>query len=276
MPVERGAIRTVFIAPLFRKSLLDHARNIVSWMSGVVILVVVQLSVYPTIRDSSAGWSDVTQDFPEVIKEMLRMSDYTSETGYLNTELMSFTLPFIFIMMGATWGARACTEDEEAGTADLLLSLPISRASYVLSRITAATTVVALSTLAFVVSLGVGARLLHMSIALSHFVACGLSLFLLGIISVAIAAAIGAATGRRGVALGATTALVIASFVLYSLAPLVTFFRRIEPWSLFRWTVGTQPLTNGFSVGYVTLSFTCSLVFCVMAAWCYRRRDIRV
>ena len=276
MATERHPLRQVFITPLFRKSLTDHARNIISWMVGVVILVVVQLSVYPTIRDSSAGWSDVTQDFPEVIKEMLRMTDYTSETGYLNAELMSFTLPFIFIMMGATWGARACTEDEEAGTADLLLSLPISRTSYVVSRIAAAAMVVTLCAVAFVVTLAVGARLLDMSIPLSNYVASGLSLYTLGIITVSVSAAIGTMTGRRGVSLGATTTIAIATFVLYSLAPLVKLFERIEPWSWFRWTVGTQPLTNGFSVGYISLAIVFSIAFSVLAVWLYRRRDISV
>ena len=63
----------MFNRPLCRRSLVDHLRNIVSWIIGIVTLVAVQMLVYPTIRDSSSQWSDVTQDFPEVIRDMLQI-----------------------------------------------------------------------------------------------------------------------------------------------------------------------------------------------------------
>ena len=266
----------VIAEPLVRRTLGDHFRNIVSWVSGVVLIVVVQLLVYPTIRDSSAGWSDVTQDFPEVLKKMLRLSDYTSETGYLNTELLSFTVPFMFVMLGATWGARVCTEDEESGRADVILSLPVSRSTYVASRLVAAFAVVGVAATAFTVTLMVGARLLHMSIANWRFVTSGVCLFLLGLVTTTVAVVAGSLTGRRGVALGVATTVAIASFVTYSLAPLVGFFEFIEPTSPFRWTIGTQPLTNHFSVGYALLTVGVSSVFTLMSLRVYGRRDIRV
>lgn len=266
----------MFAKALFRKTLTDHVRNIVSWVIGVVSLVVIQLLVYPTIRDSSAGWSDVTQDFPDVIKEILRLNDYTSETGYLSTELMSFTVPFMFIMLGATWGARVCTEDEESGSADVVLSLPVSRATYVMSRLLASIVVIVTVAMSFTVTLTVGARLLGMSIAIENFVASGVCLMLLGVVITSIAVAVGSLSGRRGVSLGAATTAAIASFVTYSLAPLVGFFDVIEPTSPFRWTIGTQPLTNGFSLGYMVLSMITTGAFAVMALRFYGRRDIRV
>ena len=263
-------------SPLCVRSLADHARNIVSWVIGVVSLVVVQLLVYPTIRDSSEEWSGVTQDFPEVLKEILRMTDYTSETGYLTTELMSFTVPFVFIMMGATWGARVATEDEEGGTADIVLSLPVSRSEYMVSRLVAAASVVLITAIAFVVTLSVGARLLDMSIPVQRFAASGVCLAVLGWVVLAIAALAGAFTGRRGVSLGIATAVAIAAFVSYSLAPLVDFFGHIESASPFRWTIGTQPLTRGFSVGYLSLAVVSSVSLALLSVWRFGRRDIRV
>ena len=262
--------------PLCIRSLADHAKNIVSWMIGVVSLVVVQLLVYPTIRDSSEEWSGVTQDFPEVLKEMLRMTDYTSETGYLNTELMSFTVPFIFVMMGATWGARVATEDEENGTADIVLSLPVSRPEYMVSRLVAAMAVVLITATAFATTLTVGARVLDLSIPVSRYAAAGISLAVLGLVTLSIAALVGSFTGRRGVSLGLATAVAIAAFVAYSLAPLVDFFGHIESASPFRWTIGTLPLMSGFDMGYLSLGLGVSVLLTLASVWRFGRRDIKV
>ena len=62
---------------------------------------------------------------------------------------------------------------------------------------------------------------------------------LLGFLMETIAAALGALTGKRNVALGISMSIAIALFVLYSLAPLVDFFDTINPVNPFQWTIGS-------------------------------------
>jgi len=95
----------------------------------------VQMSVYPTVRDSTADWEQATESFPESFREILRIEDYTTPAGYLSTELMTFVIPLIFIGLGVGWGARLTTEDEESRTADIILSMPISRYDYFAARL---------------------------------------------------------------------------------------------------------------------------------------------
>ena len=264
----------MFHSALFAKSIRDHLRGAFGWMFGVVALVVLQLSVYPTVRSSSEGWSALIDEFPDVIKEIIRITDYTSEAGYLSAELLSFVVPFIFISLGCMWGARLTTEEEELGTADILLSLPISRTSIVFTRFVAATTVLFFISVAFFVSLTIGARILDMSIPISRFIAGSLVLMALGFLMETIAAALGALTGKRNVALGVSMSIAIALFVLYSLAPLVDFFDTINPINPFQWTIGTMPMTKGISVSglaWVSLVIApCS----VATYYFYGKRDI--
>lgn len=259
---------------LFAKSLRDHMRAIIGWISGITLLVVIQLSVYPTIRSSSKDWSELTNSFPEAFRKMFRMTDYSSEAGYISVELLSFVVPFIFIGLGCTWGARLTTEEEEKGTADVLLSLPVTRRSIVSTRLASATWVLVGAGVLFGSSLTIGARLLDMSIAVDKFVAASVCLTLLGFLMMTIAAAIGARTGKRAVALGYSMSIAIASFILYSLAPLVTFLEPVATYTPMQWTIGSDPIHTGIDVAYTGWLLVVAAVFIAATYVAYDRRDI--
>ena len=243
-------------------------------MLGIIGIVVIQMSVYPTIRSSSEGWSSLTDAFPEAFKEMFRMSDYTSERGYLTTELMTFVVPFIFIGLGCTWGARITTEDEESGFADIALALPISRVGYLVSRFTAGSGVLVATSIGFVVTAIIGAQMLGMSIPVSAFIAGGVCLFLLGFITMAMSALIGAWSGNRGASLGISMSIAIASFLMYSLAPLVDVLDATMPVNFFQWTIGTTPLFEGFNFPKMFLTAGVGIVFSLLTLLMYDKRNI--
>ena len=259
---------------LLARSLRDHVRSIVGWCTGILLLIIVQLSVYPSIRGTQADWAKLAESFPEALRKIFRMDDYTTATGYLSTELMSFTVPFIFIALGSAWGARIATEDQEDGTADLMLSLPISRNDYVTSRFIAAFAVMSLATMTFLVSLVVGARMVDMDVAIGRLVAGGVVLFGLGSLMMTIAAAIGAATGRRGASFGIAMSVGVALFVQYSLGALVEFVDKMTPYNPMQWSIGSDPLRTGIDAGYLGFTALLMVPFVWTAYRSFSRRDI--
>lgn len=202
------------------------------------------------------------------------MSDYGSERGYLSTELLSFIVPFIFIGLGCTWGARVTTEDEESGAADLALGLPISRNSYVATRIFAMLSVLLLAGISFFCTLSIGARLLDMTISLSDFAVASLTLTAVSIFFASLATCFGSLWGKRTIALGLAMATAIALFILYSLAPLVSFLEPTTKVNPIQWTIGSQPLKNGFDPAYMFWTVTMSVLFGALTFVLYQRRDI--
>lgn len=264
----------MFHKALIGKSITDHLRGIIGWALGVIAIVVIQMSVYPTIRSSSADWSSLINAFPDAFKEMIRMNDYTSEPGYLTTELMSFVVPFIFIGLGCTWGARITTEDEESGFADIALALPISRASYLVSRFSASVSVMLITSASFLITTLVGARMLSMSIPFSKFLAGALCLFLLGTLAMSLAALIGSMTGARASALGLSMSFAIGSFLVYSLAPLVDFLDTTMPVNIFEWTIGTTPLFDGFDWVKLSCTATTAMVCALATFYFFDKRNI--
>ena len=262
------------ITRLVHKSLADRRRGLLGWVTGIVGLVAIQMAVYPTVRDSASDWGQAAESFPEVMQDIFRITDYTSETGYLSTELLSFMVPFIFMGLGASWGSRLVAEDEEAGTADILFALPLRRRSILGARAAAGLTALLLCAGVFVISLAVGARVLDMSIPLGHFVNAGLMVFEVGLVSFGIAALVGTSSGHRGVGLGVAMGSTIALFVLYSLAPLVAIFERINPYNPMQWTLGSDPLVEGFHADTFAYVISWLALGLVATARMLDRRDI--
>lgn len=263
-----------FLPPLFRRVLRERWRGLAGWILGVVSLVAIQLSVYPTIRDSRKGWSDVTEQFPEAFRKIFRMEDYTSPTGYLTTELFSFMIPLIFIGLTSTWAARAMSEEEENGTADILLTLPITRSSIVLTRVLSTVAIVGFLIAVTSSSLIIGTEIVDMNVGIMRMIEASTSCGLLSLPFGGIAALLAAMTGRRGVGLGGGLGISIAAFVLYSLAPLVSVFEHALPVNPFEWTIGQTPLTNGLDPWLTAVTLVVSGVLFGSAFVAYDRRDI--
>ena len=166
---------------LLGRVLRERWKGLAGWAAGLVLLVTVQVSVYPTVRDSREDWSDVTDQFPEAFRKIFRMEDYTSPDGYLSTELFSFMVPLIFVGLACTWSARAGAEEEENGTADILLSLPVSRASVLLTRLVGVVVTLLGISAVTVASLVIGTSAVSMGVGTAGLVAASCACAVLGL-----------------------------------------------------------------------------------------------
>jgi ABC-2 type transport system permease protein len=263
------------LLPLLLKTWRDRWRGLIAWTTGLVLITVVELYVYPTIRDSGEGMEALIEGFPEPMQEIFRMSDYTSGAGFLNVEMFSIIVPLVFIAVGASWGAGATADEEEKGTADLLFTLPVSRTAVLLTKGAAAIIVLLGLTLVLAVTLVVGSSMVDLGVDYSYLIAACVMSGMLGVLYAGIGFLIGAATGRRGVALGVAFTLAIAGFLLYSLSPMVDGFERVNPVNPFQWAVGSNALTDGIDVGYALRLLLLSIALFAGSVLVFRRRDIR-
>ncbi|NCV96367.1 MAG: hypothetical protein EBW33_06540, partial [Actinobacteria bacterium] len=127
---------------LYVKTWRDHWRTLLAWSLTLIALISIQMSIYPSISENKEALQGFLESYPEAIRKIFRMQDYTSGPGFLSTELYSMMIPLVLIAVGGTWGAAATAEEEDEGTADLLLTLPISRSRILISKMFAAISVV--------------------------------------------------------------------------------------------------------------------------------------
>jgi len=204
------------------KTLRDSRRGLLLWSVGLIGMVALMMAVYPTVRDDPA-LNDLVKRYPDALKSVIGFGgalDYASPAGYLGSELFSFMIPLLLIIAAVAAGSGAVAGEDERGTMELLLTLPIARGRLVLEKLASLIAEVAWLGAVLWASLWIGAVSIDMRISGAHLAAGTVSAVLVGVLFGALALAIGAATGRRGLSIGLTCALAVAAYLVNVLAPL--------------------------------------------------------
>ena len=260
------------------KSLRDLRRGFAWWALGLVGMVALQISVYPTVRDDS-GFADLTKNYPEVLKELFGFGgaefDYTSAPGYLGIELFSLMVPLLLIVAAVATGAGAIAGEEERGTLDLLLSLPVSRRRVAAEKLAALVAEVVGLGLVLLIALGIGVRTVDMGVSLANLAAAVAGAALLAIGFGAIALFVGAATGSRGAAIGIASALAVAAYLVNSLAALVSALEPLQKLTPFYHYASPDPLRNGVAWAHLGALLLVVVVAAAASLVAVDRRDLR-
>lgn len=260
--------------PLVRKTLRDHWRLSAAWALGLLAIGGVEMWAYTFMATAGPGAQQFVEAFPESMRKMFRMEEYFSGAGFLNTELYSFMVQLAFIAIGASFGAAATAGEEDRGTADILLGLPVTRSQILVSKMFALLVVEVAVGAAFVAFLWAAMPLADMEASIANIASTTLACVLLGLFCGGCAYALGALSGRRGLALGVAIAIAIVSFLVYSLAPMIDIFDTIVNFVPWEWTMGGDPLNHGVSAAHFALLGLGTLAWTALALVAFQRRDI--
>lgn len=259
---------------VFAKSLYDQRRSFLGWSIGMVSTIAAMMAVWPTMRD----FPDLEQfmaNYPEALKELFNVDTMTTGAGFLNAELFSMILPILFLIFGISRGARLLAGDEEAGTLEVVLTTPVPRLRLVLEQAAALVlTVVGLGAVLFVVTAAL-APLADMDIPVSEVAGACTAMVVLGVLNGLLALAIGAVTGRRGLALGVAATVAVATYLLYVVSQLVDAVKPWEVASPFFHVLEEGPIGGGWPLAYGVLALI-GLGLLAAALPRFHHRDIGV
>ncbi|MFC6238207.1 ABC transporter permease subunit [Longivirga aurantiaca] len=257
-----------------QRALAERSRSLVVWSVGVAAITAVQLAVYPSIATTAAGWQQMLDAWPEAFRAAFDLDAYTTGPGFLNAELFSMIVPLVLVAVALGSAAAATAAEEERGTADLLLALPVARTTVLLAKALAmVVSVVAVAAVA-AVTVAVGAPLVDLDVSTAGILAGCAMVTLLALLVGAAGLVLGALTGHRAAVLGGGIGLALTAFLVDALAPMADW---LEPWqdaSPFAWALRSDPLTSGFAVLDALLLASVALVLTGAAVAVYRRRDI--
>jgi len=260
---------------IVERTLRDRRRGLIGWAVGLAAYVVLQSSIYPTVRESA--FQQALRDYPKELKAFFGGAasfDFTTAGGYLNVELFSLVLPALLVVFAIGIGAAAFAGELQTGTLDLLLSYPVTRARVAVEKFAAmvagvvmlATVVAAAVLLASVVigfDIGVVDTLVACIGAAMVAIACGGITMLVGIL-----------TGSRAAAIGAAAALFAASYLAVGMAGLVSWLEPVRYASLLWYSNGSAPLMHGLPVGDYLVLFGACVAVGVATVVAFRARDL--
>ena len=247
-------------------------RSMLWFAVGVAIYAFMLVAMYPTVK-SDASLGALTEN-PTVAALVGVSGSFTSPAGWVNGNLYANFLPLMILLLTIGYGASSIAGQSEDGSLGLVATLPISRRRLVREKtlvLALLAVPLAVATMAFIL-LG---RHYDLSLPTGAVIGTTLAILVMGVDFGLIAMIIGVLTGNRGLALGLTSALAAASYLVSSLAPIVSWAHTIRPVSLFYWAVGNDQLTAGPSASAYVVLVLVGVGLHLAAVALIQRLDIR-
>ena len=248
--------------------------NLIVWASITASLVAIIVAFYPSIKGDQS-LDKTFADLPEGVRALFGTNSLISPVGYLTGRLFALFLPGTLIGFTIGRGSAAVAGEEEQHTLNLTLAYPVTRRSVVLQRLTAMVAeLLALTTVAWLTL-----------IALSGPSGLDISIWLetAAIIEAAVLAAtfgigalaIGAWTGKRGLATGISSGIAVAGYLIDSLSKVVHALEPLRPFTVWRWYDGHQPLIDGIDPVGMGVLIVLAVIVVVIGTAVFERRDVR-
>jgi ABC-2 type transport system permease protein len=185
-------------------------------------------------------------------------------------------LPLILIINAIGLGAAAIGGSESDGTLELLLANPVSRARLFAGRALGAlllASIPALTAGLAIVGMGAPAGLLD-DVSLLDLAGATLASLTLALLFGALALAVGAATGSRGLAVSVSGGAAVAGYLLQGVlaaADAPAAVRNLVPW---HWYLEQNMLVEGVSVAALVLPIVVGGIVVALGAAQFVRRDL--
>jgi ABC-2 type transport system permease protein len=263
---------------LLSKSLRDYRRGLIGWTVGISAFLLLYLSIYSSVAaDPEVYGPAVMAKFPGPMKDLMGgLENITSGAGYLQAVAYQLLGPLLFIMCAVILGSRAIAQPEENGTLELTLTLPIDRRRLVLERFAAlALGLLGIALLTGAIIVGM-ASALDMGIPLGNLVAAHTGLFLVVLLLGTVTVTVGAATGRKSLAMAVAGVWAVGGYVVETLGrevAAISWLRWISP---FHYYLDGRPIYQGFPIGDYLVLAGATVVLLLTAMLAFDRRDVGV
>jgi ABC-2 type transport system permease protein len=255
-----------------RLDLLLRRRSLIGYSLGMAVYTLVVVVLYPAFKNSSSLDKLIAND--ATISALFGVTGPISTSGgWLNGNVYANFLPLLMLLLTIGYGAASLAGQDEEGTLCLIASLPTRRATIVLEKAATMAVQAAVLSVAVVLCVLIG-RSFDLAVSFGNVASIGATTLLLGLDFGLATMAIGARTGSRGTALGVGTALAAASYLLGSLAAVVSWLHPARYASLFYWSVGNDQITHGFRFGDYAVLAVVALVMLWAAAASFQRLDL--
>lgn len=222
-----------------------------------------------------AGLGDtMTQLTEQMPAELTAFIGGDGPGGYVVSELMAVIAPAFLVAFAVLGGANASAGEEGRGTMSLLSAQPVTRTGVLAAKTASLLLGLAFVTAALLGGLLVGATLFDIGLDVAGVAAASLHLLALATFFGAVSCAVGAATGRPGLAAAVGGGLAVVSYLADSLLPLAGLdgWARLSPWFYY---AGSEPLANGADPAHLLLLLALAGAAALVAFLTYPRRDLK-
>lgn len=263
---------------VFAKRVWDRRRGYVWWLAGLGALTLLTAGFWPSLADSAETFQRMLDSMPEGLLSLFGSSDSAqllTPSGFLNSRLYASIGAIVICLFAVSMGTAAIAGEEHDGTLDMLLAQPVSRIRVVTDSFWAMTAM----TLGLAVGVGVILALINpvvdTGLSLANIAGATIGVTILGLVFGTLALMLGGFGLRRATVTGVASGLVLGTWFVNGLAPLVSELAWLQKLTPFFWFLETKPLDAGLGPELLLLVFVVFAQLAV-AVWAFDRRDVAV
>ncbi len=266
---------------IFFETLRRNARQMIYWGLGLAVY-----ALYPFLFLPAEGgleqYAELMESFDPAILRSLGINDSTligTPEGFVGYSFFGFIL-LIMGVFAVIAGLNITATEEDNGTMDVFLSLPVARWQVIVEKLAAYTVVV--TGIAFMSFIGImiGANILtdKFSAETIRILEACLGIVPPTVMMIAFTAFVATLVRRRGMATAISGGFVVVSYLLNSVASAANSqaadaFKQL---SVFNHYAGTEVLIKGLEVESVILLIAVIILLTLASVELFKRRDIAV
>ncbi len=255
-----------------RLDLRLRRRSLIGYTLGMTAYALVVVALYPAFKNETS-LNQLTDNGSAVAALFGANGPLTTPTGWLNANLYANFLPLIALLLAIGYGAASLAGMDEDGTLGLIATLPLTRRGILLQKTATMSLQAVPVSLATMLCVLLG-REFDLTVTASGLVGVTAGTVLLAIDFGALAMLVGASTGSRGAALGITSTLAAATYLISSLAPVVQWLHPTRFASPFFYAVGDGQLSHGLAAWQAAVLLAVAGALTIASLVAFERLDV--
>ena len=259
--------------PLLTKTLTDLRVQILGWGIGMGLLLLLTVLLYPSIGST---YGDLMNQLPEHFLAFFGAEpSLDTLEGYLNLEFFTYA-PMVLAVFAILAGTGSIISEENQGTLDILLAQPVSRLRLVASKMAGLALGNGMVVAILIAMFWVTIPFLNLEVKAGRIMGAFALLwpfltaiaFLSVLLSLMLSSRLFAGT--------VVGVLLVASYILGSLANLVSELEPLRPIYLTTYYQGSNALASEVSLAYTVGLIGILLAALSLSVWLFLRRDIAI
>jgi ABC-2 type transport system permease protein len=257
--------------PILRQLLHNRRRALAIWAFAISAVSAMYAGMYPMMED--IDMQAMIDSLPPAMVEALGYDELGSAAGYIGSAVYGLVGLALCLVFAIGTGARLIAGHEEDGHLELEFTSPIPRAALFAQRFAGLWVQLSLVVLSLLAVTALVDLVAALEVGVGRLAVASFQLFLLLGFFGSVAFGFGAGTGRRGLALGVTSALAVVSWMFNAIGPTIglDWMPDVSP---IGWYMDDNPITRGFHPLQDGLLFGGSVLAAALGWIGFRRRDV--
>lgn len=262
---------------LFLHELRSRRTAILGWGLGIAAFGILIIMIFPDFAGQLEGFNIDEIEFYQLMGDF---GDFASFKGFVSAEMFTF-IPILLSIYAIINGTGTLAGEEDNGTLEPLMSLPLHRWQLVMTK--ALALAIALFLILVVISIGevIAFNALPAGTELGgveavDLVVATLAIWPLIMVFATLSLLLGAFMPSRRLAATVATIVLIATYLGNNLTEMVDWLETLKPIFPFNYYSGQSILESGLDTGDLLVLLGMSIFFFVLTLVSFQRRDVTV